>query len=312
MKNQTEKCVLIIVGPTASGKTDLSLRIAVRTRGEIVSADSRQIFTFMDIGTAKPTPAEMAIVRHHMINIRNPDELFNAGMYGLLGRKIVGEIHQRNYLPIVVGGSGLYIQSLVEGIFTGDYRDRKIREKLCKQADEQGLSGLYEQLQRIDPEAVQRIHANDRKRIIRALEVYTLSGEPISHIQKNKTRSADFKAEYWGLRWPREELYHRINSRVDRMVHDGLLDEVAHLREMGYGPELNSLDSVGYKETFLYLDGILTLEQMIDLIKRNTRRYAKKQLNWFRRNSNIHWIDLESPVDWDSITDHILKIIHCF
>ena len=278
---------------------------------EIVSADSRQVFRLMDIGTAKPTPTEMAKAPHHLIDIKNPDELFNAGMYSILGRQVIDEILNREHCPIIVGGSGLYIRALVDGVFAGPYRDLKIRKRLNLQAEEKGLDTLYKQLQYVDPEAAHTIHVNDRKRIVRALEVYTLSGHPISRIQKENTHPADFRTEYWGLRWPREHLYHRISERVDKMIHAGLIEEVLHLREMGYGPDLNSLDSVGYKEVFSHLDGQINKVELMDLIKRNTRRYAKKQLTWFRRNSNINWINLAPPVEWEKIVTHIIHKTQC-
>ena len=275
------------------------------TGGEIVSADSRQVYRHMDIGTAKPSPEEREKIPHHCIDIRDPDEFFSAGEYGKLARRIVSEILTRGRLPIVVGGSGLYIRALVDGVFSGDFRDPVLRMKLNRQADEMSLECLYDRLRQIDPVAAQKIHPNDRKRIVRALEVCELSGRPVSKIQEEKTEPADFVPEFWGLRWPREVLYRRIEERVDRMMDAGLVKEVERLLGNGYGPELNSLDSVGYKEVFGYLDGNTTLAETVALIKQNTRRFAKKQMTWFRRDRRIQWIDVEEPVDCDGVVGRI-------
>jgi len=299
--------VLLIVGPTASGKTRLSIGVAEKCGGEIVSADSRQVYRYMDIGTAKPTMVERKTVPHYCIDIQNPDESFSAGEYGILARRIVAEILARGRIPIVVGGSGLYIRALVDGVFFGDYKDRDLRERLKRQAEEEGLDDLYNQLSGVDPAAAQKIHPNDSRRIIRALEVYELSGKPMTRVQEEKTEPADFIPQFWGLDWPREVLYQRIERRVDEMVQSGLIQEVERLKGMGFGLRYNSLDSVGYKEVFDYLGGSILFDEMVDLIKRNTRRFAKKQLTWFRRDSRIRWIELREPVDWDEIAQRCLN-----
>jgi tRNA dimethylallyltransferase len=304
------RVVYIIIGPTASGKTSLSIHLAQQLNGEIVSADSRQFFRYMDIGTAKPTIQEREQVIHHCIDILDPDAYFSAGEYCHLARKIIYEILDRKTYPIVVGGSGLYIQSLVDGIFPGKYKDQKIREKLKRDAAEKGIHYLYNRLKQVDSYAAQHIHPNDQKRLIRALEVYEITSFPISQMQKNQTESAHFEPIFWGLNWPRDVLYKRINQRVDTMIQNGLIDEVVTLQRMGYGPDLNSLDSVGYKEVFAYLNHKIKYEEMIDLIKRNTRRFAKRQMTWFGRDTRIHWIDLVQPVDWSSIVDRVLQKEH--
>lgn len=298
--------MLLIVGPTASGKTQLSMRVAKKCDVEIVSADSRQIYRTMDIGTAKPTPSEREVVPHHCIDIKNPDESFSAGEYGQLSRHIICGIFSRGRTPVVVGGSGLYIRAMVDGVFSGDYRDATLRERLKRRADEEGLVVFYNWLSEVDPIAARKIHPNDRKRIIRALEVYELSGKPISRVQKEKTEPADFVPIFWGLRWDRDDLYRRIERRVDDMVQAGLVQEVERLKEMGFGLDHNSLDSVGYREVFAYLDGNTSSEEMVKLIKRNTRRFAKKQMTWFRRDSRIRWIDVQEPVDWNDIAQQVL------
>ena len=274
--------------------------------GEIVSADSRQVYRCMEIGTAKPARSEMEGVPHHCIDIKNPDESFSAGEYGKLARKIVSEIHSRDRLPIVTGGSGLYIRALVDGMFSVGNRDPELRKKLKKEAEEKGQAALYKRLEKIDPEAAEKIHPNDKKRILRAIEVYEITGQPISVIQKKHTRSSGFAAHFWGLKWPRAVLYQRIDQRADAMLEKGLVEEVKALEAKGWGPELNALDSVGYKEIFACLRGEIEYEEAVALIKRNTRRFAKKQLIWFQRDDRIQWIDMEEPVDWTGIARRIL------
>ncbi|MBN2030955.1 tRNA (adenosine(37)-N6)-dimethylallyltransferase MiaA [bacterium] len=300
----------MIVGPTASGKTSLALQLAQTEQVEIISADSRQVYRYMDIGTAKPSLSERKAIHHHCIDIRNPDEFFSAGEYGKLARQIIRQTLEKNHIPVVVGGSGLYIQAAVECVFSGNYRDSRVRLRLKQKASEEGLQILYHRLSQIDPVAVEKIHPNDLKRIVRALEVYELSGEPISHIQKKKTVPSCFIPQFWGLRWPREILYRRINERVDEMMALGLIYEVEMLKARGYDTRLNSLDSVGYKEVFAYLDGTIGYTEMVESIKQNTRRLAKKQLTWFNRNQRITWIDLEEPTDWHSIAERIISKYH--
>jgi tRNA dimethylallyltransferase len=307
MMSEAEGCVLLIVGPTASGKTELSIRIAERCNGEIVSADSRQVYRFMDVGTDKLPEAERERIPHHCIDIRNPDEYFSAGEYARVARSIIQDIFSRGRIPIVVGGSGLYIRALVDGVFAGNYRDSKIREKLINEANEKGLETLHKRLYDVDSQAAEKIHPNDRKRLIRALEVYEITGLPISKIQKEKTEPADFDSLFWGLRWSREVIYRRIEERVDRMMEGGLVEEVKRLREMGYGLHNNGLDSVGYKEVLDHLDGHSTLKETIQQIKQNTRRFAKKQMTWFRHDRRIQWIDVQEPVDWDKLALDVLR-----
>ncbi len=300
--NQT---VLFIVGPTASGKTRLSLEIALQTHVEIVSADSRQLYRHMDIGTAKPLPEERKRVPHHMIDILEPDADFNAGEYSRMARRIISEIFERGVQPLVVGGSGLYIKSIVDGIFEGETVDPALRQHLKQRVKTEGSLSLHADLTRRDPDSAAKIHPNDAKRIIRALEIYTVTGRPASRMQQEETRPADFPYTMFGLRWDRTALCNRIDTRVDAMMGDGLIEEVSRLKKMGYEPELNSLDSVGYKEVFGYLSGARTLQETTDLIKQNTRRFAKRQMTWFRRDQRITWIDLEDPVNWGNLAQRI-------
>ena len=301
--------VPLLVGPTASGKTDLSLRIADRIPCEIVCADSRQIYRHMDIGTAKPTPEQRSAVAHHCIDILDPDADFSAGQYGTLACRIVHEIHARKRIPLVVGGSGLYIRALTDGIFTGNFKDQGLRERLNREADEVGTEALHERLRNLDLSAAEKIHSNDRKRTIRALEVIELSGQPLSRLQKELTKPADFPSVFFGLNWPRSMLYRRIEERVDRMISDGLVDEVHQLHFMGYSQKCNSMNSVGYKEISQYIEGHTTLEEAVALIKKNTRRFAKRQMTWFRSDRRIQWIDIQSTDDLDVAVDRIVGVV---
>jgi len=262
----------------------------------------------MDIGTAKPTIEERKEVPHHFIDVYEPDEYFSAGEYSRLARKIILEIIQRGHVPIVVGGSGLYIKAVVDGVFQDDYKDLAVRNRLKEEVNEKGMDALYQRLTQIDPNMAEKIHLNDKKRIIRALEVYELSGIPISEIQKEKTIPANFQSVLIGLRWPREVLYHRIDQRVESMIHSGLIQEVKDLIHRGYGPELNSMNSVGYNEMISYFNGTTGFKEAVELIKRNTRRYAKRQMTWFNKDNRIKWIDLAEPINWLTISKIILNL----
>jgi len=301
--------VPIIVGPSASGKTLLSLRIAERKPCEIVSADSRQIYKRMDIGTAKPTQSERARVRHHCIDLLEPDEIFSAGRFGPMARGLVSDIFSRGLTPLVVGGSGLYVRALVDGIIEGSFRDDDLRKRLNEEAETQGLDALHRRLLSSDPDAARKIHANDRKRIIRALEVGLLSGVPLSTLQRDGTVKADFVPRFFGLDWPRDVLYRRIDARVDGMIHDGLVREVQDLVSRGFSLENNAMDSVGYKEILRHLNGELELGAAVEAIKKNTRRFAKRQMTWFHGDPRIRWFDVEKAEDLTSIADQIVDAL---
>lgn len=259
----------------------------------------------MDIGTAKPTASELAQVRHHGIDLCSPEDFYSAGEYGQFARDAIRSVFERKSIPVVVGGSGLYIQAIVEGIFSGEHRDEEIRDRLKKQAHDLGLEKLFQQLQEIDPEYAEKIHPNDAKRIIRALEVYQITGIPFSQCHREKTEGADFQVQYWGLRWPREQLVDRIHRRVDQMVEQGLVDEVRSLLEAGFSPELNSLNSVGYQEIIAFLRNQLSLAEAVELIKRNTRRFSKRQMTWFRRIPAIQWVECDGEMNWAPIARKI-------
>jgi tRNA dimethylallyltransferase len=298
--------VHIIVGPTAVGKTALSLLIAEKRAVEIISADSRQIYRYMDIGTAKVSPEVRRQVPHHFIDICTPDEYYSAGMFGKQARQTVEEIVRRGKIPLVVGGSGFYIRALVDGIFELDARDESLRRQLEQRLQNEGLSALYRELQKVDPTYAAKISANDRQRILRSLEVFYVTGKPFSAWHEQKPEPAPFEAVFWGLTAERATLYRRINERVLRMLQEGLEEEVRRLLEMGYSPQLNALNTVGYKEVIEYLDGKFSRETMIELIQRNSRRYAKRQLTWFRADSRVHWHEVADTGDLKEIAEKIL------
>lgn len=286
--------VLVIVGPTGVGKTQVSLRLADILNGEVVSLDSRQVYKYMDIGTAKPTKEEIKRVAHHLIDVVCPDEKFTAADYGKKAREAIREITERKRQPIVVGGSGLYLKALEKGFFQGPKEDEKLRKRLRKEESKFGLYYLYKKLDEVDPKAALRIHPNDSVRIIRALEVYELTGKPITCLQEEGAYEP-FEMDFVkiGLTLDRKKLYERIDGRVNKMISEGFLEEVKGLREKGYSSELKAFKTVGYQELFSYLEGKIDFPSAIERIKSNTRRYAKRQLTWFRKEKGINWLDVE-------------------
>ena len=300
--------VPIIVGPTGVGKTALSVLLAEHFPVEIVSADSRQIYKYMDIGTAKPDKSILKKIPHHFIDILEPNAYYSAGLFAKEARDVIQDILKRKNLPLVVGGSGLYIRALVDGIFESELRDEEMRRLLDEETEQYGLPAMYRRLQRIDPEYAGKISSTDQKRILRALEVWRLSGRKFSELQK-ETQKAEFEAAFFGLTTDRSLLYTRINQRVDRMLANGLLEEVQRLKEAGYTADLNALNTVGYKEVFAHLNKRLSYDEMVEQIKRNTRRYAKRQLTWFRQDKRIHWMDVHSMNDLERIAEQIVRQI---
>ncbi len=289
MKNY--KPLLCILGPTAVGKTELALRIAQRIEGEIVSVDSRQIYREMDIGTAKPSAEQLKLVPHHVINCIMPDEYFSAADYQRVADIAIKEIREKGKVPMLVGGSGMYFRAVVDGLFQGPEADRSIRQRLRQQAEEMGISYLYDRLKDLDPKSAEKIHPNDLIRIIRAIEVYEKSGKRISELQQQwESEKPRYEFIAFGLDRPRNELYERINARVDQMIRDGLLDEARKL--LKYDRNMISMNCFGYKELFDHLEGKISLDEAIELIKQNTRRFAKRQLTWFKKDKRIIWINL--------------------
>jgi tRNA dimethylallyltransferase len=283
--------VILICGPTAVGKTAAGIALARALNGEIISADSMQVYRHMDIGTAKPTAAEQAAVRHHLIDVVDPDEPFDAAAYKSLGRRAIAELVRRGKTPIVVGGTGLYIKALLRGLFGSDARDPQVRNRLRAEAQALGAEALHSRLKQCDPQTAARLHSNDAVRILRALEVFEVTGRPISELQQeHRFGEAPFRTLKLGLSLEREVLYRRIDQRVQAMVEAGLEDEVRSLLAKGYGPGLKPMQSIGYSHMAAFIAGVLSWEECLRTFKRDTRRFAKRQLTWFRADPEIVWL----------------------
>lgn len=293
---ETGKPMIILTGPTAVGKTELSIKLAKKIGGEIISADSMQVYRYMDIGSAKIKEKEKKGILHHLIDILNPEEEFNVYTFQQMAKDCLKGIYERGKIPIVVGGTGFYIQALLYDIefepekeYTG-YSE--IREKLEQELLDKGSNFLYAKLKETDPEAADEIHENNTRRIIRALEFYELNKVPISrHNREQREKKAAYNACYFVLNDERKEIYERIDRRVDKMMEDGLLQEVEQLKNRGYHKNMVSMQGLGYKELLACLDGECTLEEAIYRIKRDSRHFAKRQLTWFRRERDVIWIN---------------------
>lgn len=290
--------VYVIGGPTASGKSKLAVELAKKVNGEIISADSMQIYKEMNIGTAKVNKEEMQGVQHYLVDFVSPDERYSVSNFKKDAEKAIEKILEKGKTPIVVGGTGLYIDSLIYGIeFQNEEVDLEYREKLNKIADEKGLESLYKKAQEIDPEAMKKISINDRKRIIRVLEIYHKTGKTKTE-QELQSRKNEVKYEYkvFAITMNREKLYERIEKRIDFMIEQGLIEEVKQILEK-YHTFPTAMQGLGYKEVVEYLEGSCTKEEMIEKIKKETRHYAKRQLTWFRKNKEIIWLDGEKSTD---------------
>lgn len=286
--------VISIVGPTAVGKTSLSIELAKRFNGEIISGDSMQVYKGMDIGTAKITEEEMENIPHHMIDIRNPDEGFSVADFKTHVQHNIEAISNRNKLPILVGGSGLYIQAaLFDYNFSNQKRDMERTRQLEDQVDREGVGPLYEYLKRIDPDQAEKIHPNNVRRVIRAIEIYETTGKTMTELRKEQKQESPYRVLFIGLEMPRELLYERINLRVDKMMEDGLLDEVRTLLENGY-EHCQSMKAIGYKEFIPYFKNNMNVDDCIEILKRNSRRYAKRQYTWFKNQLDIRWYDMSN------------------
>lgn len=284
--------VIVICGPTASGKTGLSIELAKKINGEIVSADSMQIYKEMDIGTAKPTKEEMQGIKHYLIDFVSPEERYSVADYKKDAKKAIEEIIQKGKIPIVVGGTGLYIDSLIYEIEYADIEfDQDYRENLEKRAQKEGLEKLYEDAKKIDPVAIEKISPNDEKRILRILEIYNATGKNKTK-QEEESRRTPPKYEYqvYALKWERDALYERINKRVDIMIEQGLIEEVKQILQT-HKVFPTAMQGIGYKEVVEYIAGDLTKQEMIEKLKRDTRRYSKRQMTWFRKNKQTIWLD---------------------
>ena len=301
------KVAIVLVGPTGVGKTALSVQLADEIPVEIISADSRQIYKYLNIGTAKPSDEILARIPHHFIDMLEPDENYSAGQFGLQAREVIEQIFQREKIPLIVGGSGLYLKALLDGFFEGDVRDERIRNSLERRLEEEGSEPLYNDLVKLDKTAAAKIHPNNGQRIIRALEVCLTADAKFSDLQKKKLPDPDFTVLKFGINRPRSQLYADIDRRVDQMFENGLLAEVVGILERGFEKNLNSLNSVGYKEVIDYLEENLDFETCVKLIKQNSRRYAKRQLTWFRADDEIRWFMLDNKMGFREISRQIIK-----
>ncbi len=285
--------LVILTGPTAVGKTALSVAFAKAINGEIISADSMQVYRHMDIGSAKVTKEEMEGVPHHLIDVLEPAEEFNVVLFQKMARQAAEEIESRGRIPILVGGTGFYIQALLYNIdFAENDEDRRLRRSLEEIAKEQGVSALYEKLRAVDPESCEIIHANNVKRVIRAIEFYEKTGKKISaHNREQRQNISPYRFAYFVLNDDREKIYRQIDQRVDLMMERGLVEEVRALRAMGCSRGMVSMQGLGYKEILSYLEGEISQEEAVYLIKRDTRHFAKRQLTWFKREKEVTWIE---------------------
>jgi tRNA dimethylallyltransferase len=282
--------VIVICGPTALGKTSIAIDLARTFNGEIVGADSMQIYRHMNIGTAKPTPDEQSRVPHHMIDIVDPDEPFDARQFAIMAHEKIMDLHARGVSPFVIGGTGLYIKALLHGLFEAMPADPDVRTSLKQEAEIHGTGFLHKRLSQQDSATATRIHPNDTYRILRALEVYELTGKTISELQSEHSfTDKPFRVLKIGLHMDREIIYDRINSRVDAMIDSGLVDEVKGLLDMGYSADLKSMQSIGYRHMVDFIEGHSSWEEALRTLKRDTRRYAKRQLTWFKADSAIVW-----------------------
>ena len=308
MSTEKKKPLIILTGPTAVGKTALSVKLAKAINGSIISADSMQVYRGMDIGSAKVTKEEMGGVKHYLIDVLEPDEEFHVVRFQQMAKEAMVEIYQEGKIPILTGGTGFYIQSVLYDIdFTSQQEDTAYRERLEQLAKEQGNEVLHAMLQEVDPISAEKIHANNVKRVIRALEFYEKTGTPISeHNEKEAAKESPYAFCYFVLNDDRQRLYERIELRIDQMLEQGLVDEVRKLREKGYHKEMVSMQGLGYKEILAWLDGEISYEEAVYILKRDTRHFAKRQLTWFRREKDVIWVD-KDKFDYDD--DKILSFM---
>lgn len=298
------KDILILSGPTGIGKTEISLKLAKALNGEVISADSMQIYKYMNIGSAKIQPEEMNGIKHHLIDVISPNEEFSVAKFKVLAENALEDIISRGKYPILVGGTGLYISSLIFNYgFTGTYKDMEYRNYLEMLAEEKGKVFVHDLLKDVDASSYQKLYPNDLKRVIRALEVYKLSGKTIGELNENQNiYDIPYNINYYVLNMDREELYDKINKRVDQMLEQGLVEEVVNLKEKGYNSNMQSMKGIGYKEILYYLDNKISLDEAIEMIKQGSRNYAKRQLTWFRKDNRIKWIQKDKMKDEDIVS----------
>ncbi|AIS52447.1 tRNA dimethylallyltransferase MiaA [Thermoanaerobacter kivui] len=305
--------IVLIIGPTASGKSKLAVDVAKEFNGEIVSADSMQIYKYMDVGTAKITKEEMQGIPHYLIDVVDPDQEFSVAEYEKRAKEAIKDIHKRGKLPIIVGGTGLYINSIVYIMNFSDFEGSKeFRERMKELADIHGSKYLYDRLKIIDPDAAKKIHPNDVRRIIRALEVYEFTGKPISHYQKmsGMRLNPEYQPIMIGLNFRnRQILYDRINKRVDEMIKNNLIKEVVNLLKIGYNKDSTAMQALGYKEIVEYLNGGISLEEAVEKIKKGTRRYAKRQITWFKSYDFIKWFFVDDYNNYEEFKKNIIEYL---
>jgi len=312
MENQKKRPLIVLTGPTSVGKTKLSIALAKAVNGEIISADSMQVYHHMDIGTAKITKEEMDGVNHYLVDQYEPDEEFNVVEFQKEAKKAIEEIYAKGKIPLIVGGTGFYIQAVLNDIdFTENEQDTTYRRELEELANKEGAGVLHQMLREVDEESAEAIHENNVKKVIRALEFFKMTGEPISkHNVEQRAKKSPYQFMYFVLDQKRDVLYANIDKRVDIMMENGLLEEVKRLKEMGYDRSLVSMQGIGYKEILAYLEGECSLEEAVYIIKRDTRHFAKRQMTWFRRERDVTMVpkqDFEN--DEDKILEYMLKLL---
>ena len=307
-----KKPIVVLTGPTAVGKTELSIQLAKVIGGEIISADSMQVYKYMDVGSAKITPEEMDGVRHYLVDELEPFDEFHVVKFQEYAQKYLNEIYAHGKIPIIAGGTGFYIQALLNDIdFTEQESDSAYRKELEALAEEHGNQYLHDRLKEVDPESAEAIHPNNRKRVIRALEFYQETGRKISeHNAKEQMRTSPYNFAYFVLNDERSHLYKRIEARVDKMIEDGLEAEVRRLKEMGCTKDMVAMQGIGYKEMLSYLDGSYSLEEAVYIIKRETRHFAKRQITWFKRERDVIWLN-KNEFDYknEAILAYMIKIL---
>ncbi|MBI3994345.1 MAG: tRNA (adenosine(37)-N6)-dimethylallyltransferase MiaA [Nitrospirae bacterium] len=303
--NASKNPLIVLVGPTAAGKSAVAIRLALKLCSEVISADSRMVYRGMNIGTAKPSAAEREGVVHHGIDVVSPDEPFSAGRFKFLAEAVIGRLHQEGKVPVVVGGTGLYVKLLLRGLWEGPEADWLFRDELYAAERREGAGTLHRRLEGIDPDSARAIKPQDRSKLVRAIEVYEKTGRPLSdHHREHRFSEKPYEAVQIGLRRSRPDLYRRIEARVDQMMADGLIEEVRGLIEKGYSAELPSMKGLGYRQIVGYLNGEYDQSEAVHRLKRDTKRYAKRQFTWFNRDPSIRWIDLDES---DGIDEVFLK-----
>lgn len=304
------KRIIAIIGPTASGKTALATKLAEKLSGEVVSCDSMQIYRGMDIGTAKPTEDEMRLIPHHMIDIAEPSQRFSVADFVNSARECIDDILSRGKVPILAGGTGLYVDSVIFNISFPDFNEApEFRLKMQEVLEKEGKEALHMRLLKLDPEAAEKIHPNNTRRVIRALEVCEATGKTFTQVSKEARRTPEYDAYVLGIETDRVELYKRIDARVDVMMENGLIDEVKRLKESGISRDTTAMQAIGYKELYDCFDGFISLDEAVEKIKQESRRYAKRQLTWFRRNEDIDWVRIDSEENIEKICEKCVDFL---